>query len=588
MRSFPKHLTPVAVLLSFFLPVITLSTQESSSGKPPSQNQSQPMLKTTTRLVQVSVIVQNKKGEPVTGLKAEDFTLYDEGQQQKIAAFSFESSLSTTTSGMAKALAPNVFTNRFEQTGQPSGNVTVVLFDALNTPLDDQQYARQQIIKFVRQLHADDHVAIYLLTTKLQILHEFTQDMGTLLAALNNYKGDFSTALSQTTPSGIDVSSSGSSSSDASNTAMVQQFLNSMDGQLADFANVNRAETTASALEAIAEHVSRIPGRKNLVWVSAAFPIAIGYDAAALTPPDRTQRDFTPELERAAEAMNQANMAIYPVDARGLIVGGGFSAANRSAPMTVTRGIVRGGSGLGADPNNFFTMNMLAERTGGKPFYNNNDLTAGARAAIADGQSAYMISFYPTHNRWDGKFHELKIKVDTKGIQVRYRKGYFATPDPADKQAEAKAALDAAVWSPVESTAMGMQVTVNPMQPLSARTLEMAVGVDTREISFQQKDDRHQARLELLFLQLGPDGKFLNGENKALDLNLQDAKYQSLVQTGVFFVHHMPVLPETTVLRVVLRDTSSGAIGTVTIPVTKFLAAPASPSSPANSSPTKN
>jgi hypothetical protein len=98
----------------------------------------------------------------------------------------------------------------------------------------------------------------------------------------------------------------------------LQDFLNATDGKISDFANINHAETTTRAIEAIANHVARIPGRKSLVWVSASFPISIEFDGPTPSPPGREQRTFTQELEHAARALNQANMAIYPVDARGL------------------------------------------------------------------------------------------------------------------------------------------------------------------------------------------------------------------------------------------------------------------------------
>jgi len=142
------------------------------------------VIRSTTRLVQVSVVVTDKKGQPITGLKKEDFTLVDESQPQQIAFFSAEA---PRPSIPANPLPKNVYTNRYELKGQDPGAVTVVLFDSLNTSPQDQEYVRKQVIKFLKNLKPQDHVAIYALTTKLLLLHEFTQDSAALLNAANRF-----------------------------------------------------------------------------------------------------------------------------------------------------------------------------------------------------------------------------------------------------------------------------------------------------------------------------------------------------------------------------------------------------------------
>lgn len=522
--------------------------------------QSPAVIRSTTRLVQLNVIVHNKKGVPVQGLKKEDFTILDQGQEQSLAFFSADAA-GPRNSFSSATLPANVFSNRSDQSGQTPGSVTVILFDALNTEFLDQVYARQQVIKFLRQLQPQDHVAIYLLTTKLTILNEFTQDSSSLLRAIERFGGYSSAPLNASSPEPLGPATLGATrpTQDVI-TSQLNAFLDGASGQFSDLANINRAETTTSAIEAIAHRVAHVPGRKSLVWVSGSFPISIGYDADSLFDPAREHLSFGDELEHAARALNQANMAIYPVDARGLMALPQFSASKSSFSR----------SGPSSSWQNFFTMDTLADRTGGKAFYNTNDIEGAVQHALADGQFTYTLGFYPTHGKWDGKFHELKVHVNKKGLTLRYRKGYFAAPDPPSGASESQAALEAAVSSPVEWTNLDVQVTVNRFEPAS-RTLTLQVALDTHELLLESKQGRWDGKLYVLFSQLGAGNRVIGSEKETFDLNLKPDTYEKFLKTGTKFTGPLTLSPDVVNLRVIAQDASSGAIGTVTIPIQKFL-----------------
>jgi VWFA-related protein len=180
--------------------------------------------------------------------------------------------------------------------------------------------------------------------------------------------------------------------------------MNAANQCLTDFYTVNRVERTAGTLEDIANHLAPLPGRKNLIWVSGSFPLYIWLDAP-YTPAIATQerRTFSNEIERAARALNNAGLAIYPVDARGLIAP---SFANRRPGST--RGDIPGRRGYQApitlSPNraNFDALNTLADRTGGRVFYHTNDILGSIRRAIDDSRVTYVLGYYPSHGQWDG------------------------------------------------------------------------------------------------------------------------------------------------------------------------------------------
>ena len=581
MRSLTGWLGQIVTLLAIWgSPTASAQTAPNS----PPADQSPIVLRSSTRLVQLNVVVQGKKGEPVTGLTKDDFTVLDQGVAQQIAVFSPRSALPSGAVA-ATTVPPNVFTNRYDQAGAAPGSVTVILFDALNTAIHDQSYARQQIIKFLGQLQPQDHVAIYILTTQIITVSEFTQDSTSLLKAIQQFSGHDSALLAAATQDTQDINdavqTASASPASARIASQLKQFLDGADGQINDFANVNRAITTTSAIEAIANHVAQIPGRKSLIWVSGSFPIAIGFDADSLFQPEREHRSFGPEIERATRALNQANMAIYPVDARGLMTSPVFNAENRTGFNT--RQPFKPGV-LSPDQNNFDTMTMLADRTGGRAFFNTNDLEGAIQRAIGDGQYTYTIGFYPTHGKWDGKFHELKVKLADKGYSLRYRKGYFAAPEPKGSEAENKLNLEAAILSPVEWTNLDVQVVLKQYQT-DSRALVLQVVLDAHELQFTPKADRQEALLYAIFGQLGAGDKSITSEKETFNLNLKPETYQKMLQEGLKFTGQIVLAPETTRLRVIAQDGKTGTIGTLTIPIKQVLDAKSQASGAVDASP---
>jgi len=168
MRPSPRWLCQIVILAA-------VTGSSAASGQvlqnTPVPQDSAVTLRSSTRLVQLNVVVQNRKGEPVHNLTRDHFTLFDQGVPQKIAVFSVQSAAPGKPTP-AGATASNIFSNRFDQAGQPAGSVTVILFDALNTPILDQSRAREQVVKFLRQLQPQDHVALYILTTRIITVNE--------------------------------------------------------------------------------------------------------------------------------------------------------------------------------------------------------------------------------------------------------------------------------------------------------------------------------------------------------------------------------------------------------------------------------
>jgi VWFA-related protein len=542
-RFRPSFPSPRAIMLSISLLAALLCLLEpcvSRAQSASSGDQAAPALRVTTHIVQVHVIVQSKKGEPITGLAKEDFTLLDRGQPQTIAFFSEESGALRPVS--AQLLPPDTFSNRYEQTGQVPGSVTVILLDALNTPFTVQSYMRYSAIKALRQLNPQDHVAIYVLgQTRLRIIQDFTQDSTALVRAINAEKGEYDPKVDAL--AGDNALTGGDPFTDEWD---AKAGANGWNAKWAKSSLPARAQFTSQAIAAIANHLASVPGRKSLVWISSTFPASVGL----------------------TRVLNQSDIAVYPMDSGGM----------RNAPaLAVTTGETQLGGYGGYNGMNGSTlsptvdyekMNDLADRTGGRASNNNNDIAGSVRTAIDDGRSSYVLSYYPTHGKWDGQFREISVKVNRPDVQVRSRKGYFALPEAPSGQKEMHALIEDALRSPLDSTGLGVTVSVEPAPQKNQAIFNM--NIDAHGVHLDQDSGYHKGVLEIVFRQLNATGNPMSTVAGHLTLDLPQEAYDRAMQEGIKMARPVAIVPGAETLKVLVLDTASDAMGTVTVPVKNY------------------
>jgi VWFA-related protein len=528
-------------------------------------------LRAETRLVQLNVIVQDKKGQPIEDLQREDFILLDNGKPQKIALFSSEGETppATPTTSDAGATdgknapAPNVFGNRLPRANERTGSVAVILLDALNTSFSDQAYARTQVLAFLRELQPQDRVAIYLLTTRLNVIHEFTEDSKVLLQAIEQLQT--SPSLLKTNATRTTFTASDMGIPDFKGAGHLANMLNVMISKQADVADVNRVKITTDAIEAIANHVSGIPGRKSLIWVSGAFPSSILLDSSDHSPVDRKSQNFTPQLERVARSLNQSNLAIYPVDARGILTNAEFDTSS-AHPFSASRPAIDTGVGQSEQS----TMVKLAKSTGGRAFFNTNDFKGAIQRTLSDSRRTYEIGYYPDNGKWTGEYHTLELRVKKTRATLRYRKGYFAVADPLRTAVETQDALRNATWSPVDATGLGITAKIERIFP-ATRKLDLRVGVETRDLRFDVVDGNRKASVDAVFTQLDDAEKVVAIQPLTYNMDFKPEEYQRALDRGHELSAPLTIEPSARSLRVVVRDAASGLTGSVTVPLERFL-----------------
>ena len=215
-------------------------------------------------------------------------------------------------------------------------------------------------------------------------------------------------------------------------------------------------------------------------------------------------------------------------------------------------------------------MRSLAERTGGQAFINNNDIQGAIRTTLAETRHTYLLGFYPDHGQWDGKFHQLKLRVKKNGVSLRYRKGYFALGDAAGGEGEARSELQMAMWSPVDASGVGLRVRLQAID-LAARKVELRIGVDLRALSLTESAERRTGKLDAIFVQLGAGDAALVAEPLTYTLDLSQKEYENALERGYELKAVLAIRGETRTIRVIARDAGSGELGSVTVPIGKFL-----------------
>jgi VWFA-related protein len=481
-------------------------------------------------------------------LKKEDFQVRDNGKPQKIDLFNVESSSAAALPQAAQPLPPGIFTNELEQRPGTPASVTIILLDNNNTNLQNQMYARQQVLKYLQTIKPEDRIGIYRLAGGLKVLHNYTTDSADLVALLGTYRGKDIPDLSKNEPGALD-----------GELININRWFAGAgaSGQERDFYTIDRVKGTLKAIEFIANSMANLPGRKNLIWVSGGFPLDI--NLLNMRDPTRIQYEFSKEIDECVRAVNNANLAIYPVDSRGLMTDHRFSAEQQKVDMKPN---MKAPVGV----RNQQTMDELAGRTGGRAYYNTNDLKKAITDAVDDARVVYTLGFYPSDEAFDGKFHKLEVKVpEQSGLNLRYRKGYFDMPQAPVDAKGAMAEMRDAVWSPLDATAAGIVVAAKP-DLKTPSMLNMAVQVEPKAISLEPQGDRWAGRLDILIIQKNDKGQVFNGEDDTVNLNLSRENYDKLVKHGFVLRKTVTMASQATMVRVIVRDAPSGTMGSVTIP----------------------
>jgi VWFA-related protein len=489
--------------------------------------QETPTVRVNTRLVEVDVVVHSK-GEAVADLKQDDFTVLDNGKPQKVAAFNIISS--RTNAGESVPLPPGAVSNRIPTEGLEPAGTTIVLYDTLNTVPEDQGYGRQALVRYLDTIQRGDHFALYSLGKALSVIQDFTDDLERIRRAARRASPEAS--ADQTADDlADDLLTNAPDLGDPIANALYQSSVKEMQ----DAAQVNRAVITTKALQLIAWHLQGLPGRKKLVWISSSF--------AAQTTDMRSHngqqtiehKEFGREIDKAVRALNDANVAVYPIDPKPI---------DSVAFMR---------PGIDA-------MNLIAGGTGGRAFYVVNDVTAAIKTAVEDSEVTYSLGFYPGDIKLDGSYHSLSVKVARKGVDLRHRKGYYATDLKQPTENQRKTSLDEIFTTALEATGIGMTALLEPY-PRQAGMYRLVTTFNLQELHLERERENWVALITLATY--FPGAEKPNGTNESIKITLTEKRLRESLANG--YTIERLVIPGSRkgALRLAIQDRVTGTAGSV-------------------------
>lgn len=550
-------------------------------------------LSLNARLVDVDVTAVDRKGRPVTGLTKEDFVLSDDGRKQALRSFSrISGAASASPKPAGTAAEPVLYSNlpaAAEGGGPQAANAsapessTILLLDPTSLDFPDLNYARQQILKFLSRLPAMERVGLYIRTgLGFRILAEETADHAAVSSALREWaltakdlavaqeaemrnRQQFDTVGNNAFVDGNDLATLNG------NMIMPGDGLPTPDPKLSQEGGVDPARSTFGVLVGVAAHMNAIPGHKNLVWVASDNVLE---NWSGQTPGGNVENSRIGGAGmRAQEALNDAHVSIYPLDASELETSAtDASLENASAELSASAGSMnphandearmKGGRAQAEMQQDMHAIQpaiqQAAEATGGRAFPRNGEIAGELRNVIEDGDATYQLSFAPD-TAPDGKYHKISVTVPgRRGIKLQYRTGYLYAEEPTTL----KARFEQAVWQPQDETGIGLSAQWGQASEGASISVSIAAG----DVSVKKQNDRWTDKLDIFLVQRDGTGTRAAMQEKTLALNLTAATYQNLLRAGIPFAEYIDHPQASGTVRIIVVDENSGRMGSVTLP----------------------
>jgi VWFA-related protein len=468
----------------------------------------------------------------------------------------------------------------------------------VNTPFEDQAYARQKIVEYLKTNPPSTRIAVFTLASRLRLVQGFTTDSAILLEALKRVTPVQSPSLpGNTGQNGFNLGLNGSPiGSGALDTVIETLHQFEADEQVALLER--RIQITVDALKQLALYLGALPGRKNVIWVSAAFPLSLVPESPL--DPFRSLRSYARELQQVSDLLTASRVAVYPIDARGLILPPPPPRQNRPTAVAI------GGGRTGViDPNAFpsapaeandrsqaelATMLQLAEQTGGSAFYNSNAIKQNVAKAVEHGSSYYTLAYSPDDTKFDGSFRKLQVKLGGHNYQLAYRRGYFAEPAAAhganallgldfpslrpDAPPSSQIFFQARIVGAGDPIAQDLQPQPGPAGDLAAKLKPpvkrywIEYTADMRQVSAEvDSSGVYRSIIEFIVIAYDRDGKVVNAARRSFRLGMPPGKYDELLRTG-YSVSNEIDLPEGDAwLRLAVHDVAADRVGSIEVPL---------------------
>lgn len=524
-----------------------------------------PSFHSQTNLVLVPVQVRNHN-EHVPGLTQDEFTVLEDGKPQKISVF--EEVRTTTQRLQRAAVGPREFTN--ELVGSPeTARYTIIAIDRENTAPIDLMRVREGLTRFLNETSntGEPIRVISIELNGIRLLQDFTTNPRAIAAAINGSTKSSDTKSEQSSVGTNEYTQEAQAAVNGAKTAAEaegpQKVLDALDkaSDMQDkalmFQERSSRISSLDALQQIALSLSGLPGRKSLVWASSGYP----FSSVVRQSRGGIRYDFSNMSESLAldayttRLLGEANIAMYPVDARGL-TNTAWDAIDPSHKYSPTAGEKTGRQLANQDV--LTTFERLASETGGKPCYNRPELANCFKEALDDSRDYYMVGFYVDSKNTKQGWHKLQVKVESKGANVRSRNGFlFPLPDPKQTReldmstAVHSLLLDAAIpfkgeWTTTQSK--GAKVA-------NAFVIQVLPSANVLDVS------QRKLNLEFAAVARTKDGTVAGQLSQVVDRTLPQDAVSMIQQSGITYKNTLDLPPGEYLVRFVVRDNLTGRTG---------------------------
>jgi len=566
-----RHRTSISILpLVAFVFLATSPTFSQNTSSDASKQL--PTIKVRTGLVLVPTIVTDRSGVHVPGLKQEDFTVLQNGKPQQISFFVH---VKTQAEPMKRPAVPSGVTNTVEGTSQ---RLTIFMFDLMNSSITEQQTARDQFFKLLsKSLDVKEPMCLLALDNRgLQVIHDFTDDPQVLVEALKTITGLGSGKdLPQDNP--VDSMFRAGSSYDPRNPTSARSVA-VMINHLRYFQIAARQQQlnegirtrlTLDAIRQVGEAFAGIPGRKSLIWATGGFPFDMNdlekfeiddqslsgqhakYDYGGL------ERSLLPYYESAWRALNNANIAVYPLDLEDLGTATGVNpSVGRPLPDHTD---VRFNVG---------NLENFADATGGKLCDRSMDARACFRMAVDDSTDYYLLGFYENTEHPKAGWRKLSVRVARPEIRVRARSGYYIAR-PAEEAGRKDREWETALVSPLDSTGVPLTVlwtATTSWTDVAERHIGFSFRISAEGAKVDEQDSNHIS-LQFAAVATNVTGVRAGVFSQTVDGKLNPDAAKAAKSEGLTYPGSITLLPGEYRVTFGVRDNLSGLIGTVSAPL---------------------
>ena len=431
-----------------------------------------PSFRAQSEVVLVDLVATDKRGQFVHDLKPEEVQVFEDGKLQRLTFFDLRRRAGSEEQLVSDVRrdavpAPAVASRTLPTTPQDRGYF-VFLFDLQAMSFHGLERAKESIRRFARaELAPTDRVMVASIRPQFRVELPFTSDFSRLDAALDQLVArDFEEASIARFIESLDhafarMEAGALDTFDPGQAGAGEQRLDpNLDGAISQAADEGRAlmvkvelqvDFTCAAISALSRHLGSLPGRKQLIYFTKGYPLdakrtvthlisqrAVTYSPGQVTLIHLAANNYMAgasqhshllnRLQLAVRQANRAQVSVYSIDPRGLMVPAIANPETRGSgnylyPTYSTEDITA--------PQQFLAS--LSMETGGLWFSDDNDLERPIRSAYRDGSRYYLMGYVPSSVRKKGKFHKIKVKVKRKGIRLRYREGYVEE-DPREAE----------------------------------------------------------------------------------------------------------------------------------------------------------